>query len=101
VKIDVEGFEEYVFEGMQWTLANFNPKVIFEFNSFCMLSYGKRNPLDFMEKISTMFSTIYRFNKAEVGEGLLSLCTRDNFAIESLHQNIVIDGSVNDYLVHN
>jgi FkbM family methyltransferase len=101
IKIDVEGFEDQVFEGMVNTLSRFNPKVIFEFNSFCMLCYGKRNPLEFMKKISENFSTIYRFNKEFGEKDLLLACSLENFAVESLHQNIVFDGSVNDYLVYN
>jgi FkbM family methyltransferase len=101
IKVDVEGFEDQVFEGMVNTLSRFNPKVIFEYNSFCMVCYGKRNPLEFMKKISENFSNIYRFSKDLQDESLLIPCRVENFAVESFHQNVVMDGSVNDYLVHN
>ena len=101
IKIDVEGFEVSVFAGMKETIERFNPKIIFEFNSFCMLTQGKSDPLDFMNRISSMFQNIYRFNKEPAGSNLLIPFSKDNFAITALHQNIVLDGSVSDYYVYN
>ncbi len=101
VKIDVEGFEVRVFAGMKETIARFNPKIIFEFNTFCMLTQGKADPIDFMNSISSMFQTIHRFNKETAGANLLIPVSKENFAIEALHQNIVLDGSISDYYVYN
>ena len=101
VKIDVEGFEVRVFAGMRQTIAKFNPKIIFEFNSFCMLTQGKGDPLAFMDSISFMFKNIYRFNKEIGAANLLIPVNKTNFAVAALHQNLVLDGSVSDYYVYN
>ena len=58
IKIDTEGFESHIFEGGLKTIHKFKPKIIFEFNTFCMLAYGKRNPIDFMELIKDNFKNI-------------------------------------------
>jgi FkbM family methyltransferase len=101
VKIDVEGFEARVFAGMKETIARFNPKIIFEFNTFCMLTQAKDDPIDFMNSISSMFQTICRFNKAHTDPNLLIPVSKENFAVSALHQNIVLDGSVSDYYIYN
>jgi FkbM family methyltransferase len=100
IKIDVEGFEGQVFEGMRETLKKFNPKVIFEFNTFCMLAYGRRNPLDFLEYIDKSFTNVFRFAHGST-EGGLTLQMEKNFGISALHENIVSHGSVDDFLVWN
>jgi FkbM family methyltransferase len=101
IKIDVEGFEGQVFEGMRETLKRFNPKVIFEFNTFCMLAYGRRNPLDFLEYIDKSFTNIFRFAHASTKDGLTIQMDRKNFSISALHENIVSHGSVDNFLVWN
>lgn len=100
IKIDVEGFEKHVLDGMTETLEMFNPKVMFEFNSFCMLAYGKVNPLDFLNQISSKFKYIFRFNRNNKKE-LLEKMELENFALSALHHNIVHHGSVDDFLVFN
>jgi hypothetical protein len=101
IKIDVEGFEGQVFEGMVETLKRFNPKVIFEFNSFCMLAYGRRNPLDFLEYIDKSFTNIFRFAHGSTKDGLTFPMSRQNFGVSELHENIVSHASVDDFLVWN
>jgi FkbM family methyltransferase len=101
IKIDVEGFEPFVFAGMNKSIERFNPKIIFEFNSFCMLSFGKSNPIDFMEMINSKFDKIFRFNTGDIENNLLEPVSRENFAISAFHQNVVSDRSVNDYYVYN
>jgi len=102
IKIDTEGFESHIFEGGLKTINKFKPKIIFEFNTFCMLAYGKRNPIDFMELIKDNFKNIYRFKKDPQSTGdLLEICSRENLSIEALHNNIVYNGSVDNYLVYN
>jgi FkbM family methyltransferase len=101
IKIDVEGFEDHVFRGMTETLQKFNPRIIFEYNSFCMLAYGKTNPLEFMEMIGSRFENVYRFTKDKNSSELLQLVSRSNFGVSALHQNVVSDGSVNDYYIYN
>ena len=101
IKIDVEGFESQVFEGMRGTLSNFNPKVIFEFNSFCMLAYGRRNPLQFLDFIDKSFRHIFRFSQEKNNESLFEPVDRTNFGVQSLHINIVRNASVDNFLAFN
>jgi FkbM family methyltransferase len=60
MKIDVEGFESHVFRGAINTLNRFNPIIHFEFNSFCLMSFGKASPLEFMQFITDNFKYIFR-----------------------------------------
>ena len=102
IKIDVEGFEMQVFEGMTQTLKKFNPKILFEFNSFCMIAYGKTNPLEFLEYIDKNFSEKFIFNRGEKDSGEFLLNTvKQNFPIHYLHENIVRHASGDDFLVFN
>ena len=102
IKIDVEGYEQYVFEGMTEVLKKFNPKIIFEFNSFCMLAYGNSNPMTFLKTIESNFQFKFIFSKSqESHEGFLVPANNPDFATYYLHQNIVSHGSVDDFLVYN
>ena len=101
IKVDVEGFELQVFEGMSDTIKIYSPKIIVEFNTFCMLSYGRRNPLDFLQYLDETFTNIMRFAHRNTGEPLLVPVNRENFAVSQLHENIVLHGSVDDFLVWN
>ena len=101
IKIDVEGFEGQVFEGMRETIKRFNPKIIFEFNTFCMLAYGRRNPLDFLEYIDKSFANIVRLPRGSITDGLEHQMERRDFGILALHENIISNDSVDDFLVWN
>lgn len=102
IKIDVEGYEQYVFEGMETILNEFNPKIIFEFNSFCMLAYGNCNPMTFLKSIDERFKFKYVFNKTQDRTNeILKEANNPDFARYYLHQNIVSHGSVDDFLVYN
>ena len=99
IKIDVEGFESYVFEGMVETIARFQPRVIFEFNTFCMIAYGRTDPYKFLEMINTQFKNKYRLTKDVTSPDLLIPISEAGFVVNTLHENIVTNHSVEDYLV--
>ncbi len=101
VKIDVEGFEPQVLEGMKEVIKRFNPKIMFEFNSFALLAFGGNNPFDFLESINKKFQWKLMLSH---DPSLSDVCHEINpidFAINTLHQNIVINGSVDNFLVYN
>lgn len=63
IKIDVEGFERQVLDGMQTTLSRFNPKVILEFNTFCLICQGRNDPYSLLEFIKSTFKHKYIFSR--------------------------------------
>lgn len=59
VKIDVEGYESEVLEGAPDTLARFDPLVLLEFNSWCMISCFDRSPRQFLDRLLALFPQLY------------------------------------------
>jgi FkbM family methyltransferase len=100
IKIDVEGFEKHVFDGLSHVIEKFKPKIIFEFNTFCMLSYGRTNPFDFLTWIEKNFENRFRFSRPGESQDLLIPLPNDGFVVKALHENIVDHGSVDDFLVY-
>jgi FkbM family methyltransferase len=49
IKIDVEGFEPEVFESLEKMAAR--PVAYFEYNTWCLLAYGRHNPVVFLEEL--------------------------------------------------
>ena len=90
VKIDVEGFELDVLEGMVETIKKFKPKVVAEFNSFALACNRKISPYDLGEYILEKFGKFQYLN----GEELKAVKT-----VEQLRQFIywnMVSGSVTD-----
>jgi hypothetical protein len=83
------------------TIQKFNPKIIFEFNSFALLAFGDENPLKFLEYINTHFKNKFIFTKDLNAEELIIDSSIPNFAQHYLHENIVKNGSVDNFLVFN
>jgi FkbM family methyltransferase len=101
IKIDVEGFEMQVLNGMEKTLSRFNPKVILEFNTFCLICQGRNDPYSFLEFIKYTFKHKYIFSRNQDEERLLSKLEDENFERNLLHKNIIEHGSVDDILLFN
>ena len=101
IKIDVEGFEPKVFEGMKEVIREFNPKILFEFNSFALLAFGRSNPFDFLEWIDLNFNHKFILTRDLESGAILIEAPSDNFATHFLHENIVNHGSVDNFLVYN
>jgi FkbM family methyltransferase len=99
IKIDVEGFEQQVFEGARRTLARFKPVIYFELNSWCQLDHGKTNPIEFMEKIVSEFPAVYRVNKDPDSDVVLEKAAHEHVAQALVYANIVLHGSVDDIVV--
>ena len=100
IKIDVEGFEKLVIDGMRETIKEFRPKVIFELNSFCMIAYARTDPYRFLELIDNLFENKFKFSKDLGTSELLTAIPKEGFIRNALHSNIVTGGSVEDYLVY-
>ena len=101
VKIDVEGFEPQVLEGMKGVIKRFNPKILFEFNSFALLAFGGNNPYEFLNSINKKFR--YKFALSH-DPNLADVCYEidsTDFTINALHKNIVANRSVDNFLVYN
>jgi FkbM family methyltransferase len=102
IKIDIEGFEFQAFEGMQMTIEKFNPKIIFEYNSYCIVAYGKRNPIEFLNFVEKKFRNIHIFkHKFDENSELTESVDRNDFGIRHFHNNVVYNGSVDNFLVWN
>ena len=64
IKIDVEGFEESVLEGIIEIEARCRPAYFIEFNAWALSAFGRVNPMDFMERMLGRFAYISYMNKA-------------------------------------
>ena len=101
IKIDVEGFERQVLEGMTFTLNEFNPKVIIEFNTYCLICYGRTDPFSFLELIKEKFEFKYIFSRTRQETNLFSKLENFDFEKKLIHLNIIEHGSVDDLLLFN
>lgn len=101
IKIDVEGFELDVIEGLRSVVENSNPYVYLELNAWAILSNARLNPIDFLEELSKMFQYTYILIKG--GHGLIKPI--DIKTVQGrrsiVHDNIVVNGSVDDIVVSN
>ncbi len=101
VKIDVEGFEPQVLEGMKDVIKRFNPKILFEFNSFALLAFGGNNPFEFLESINTKFQKKFVLSHDPNFTDVCQEIEGTDFSINTLHKNIVVNASVDNFLVYN
>jgi len=58
LKIDVEGFELNVLRGGSQVINECSPILFIELNTFTMLAYGRVNPLDVIDFLTTHFDQI-------------------------------------------
>ena len=97
VKIDVEGFELDVIEGMAKTISSFNPLIIFEFNAWALMALKNINPRTALEIVRSKFSNVSRIQK----DGGLQPISDDDEAMRFLHDNLIFHGCVDDLLLWN
>jgi FkbM family methyltransferase len=59
MKIDIEGFEPFALGGARQTLRRKRPPVVYmEFNTWCLMRYGRVNPADFAEALFRWFGEV-------------------------------------------
>jgi len=103
VKIDTEGHEYKILKNAAPVLKKFNPWIYFEFNSYALITFGDTNPKEFLKWVFSNFSYVFRVDRKALGTTSQALLHRfDSRDLKSLlHQNIVSNGSVDDFLVTN
>lgn len=94
IKIDVEGYEIPVFEGMARTLAEQDVVVQTEFNAWALIAHADVNPRRFLEVLRATGMHVYH----SLPKGLKRLeSDADYFA--ALHHNLVRAGCVTDMVL--
>jgi FkbM family methyltransferase len=102
VKIDTEGHEYKILTNAAPVLKQDNPWIYFEFNSFCLSAFGDTNPKELLKFILSNFKYVFRVEKQwlNTGQALLRIFDFTDW-LTLLHENIVCNGSVDDFLVTN
>jgi FkbM family methyltransferase len=59
IKIDVEGFERHVIEGLGQTIAAFKPVVVLELNHWCLNVFQRTSVPDFLDFLRGVFPYLY------------------------------------------
>ncbi len=91
IKIDVEGFESKVLDGMKETNKLFGPLVFMEFNAFTLTAYGNISPRALLNRIIAE----YGFFIVQNDSALQKIDTPDQ-ALGFLHRNMIEHGCVDD-----
>ena len=101
VKIDVEGHEYVILENAAPVFQQHNPWIYFEYNSLCLLC-GDTNPKEFLKWIFSNFEYVFRVEKnaLNAGNALLRRVNSSDWQF-LLYENIVSNGSVDDFIVTN
>jgi len=66
VKIDVEGFEWDVIEGLRDTLDTFKPVVALELNHWCLNAFQRITVPDFFDFLRNIFPYLYAVDKTDI-----------------------------------
>jgi FkbM family methyltransferase len=66
IKIDVEGFERYVIEGLGETMARDKPAVILELNHWCLNVFQRTSVPDFFDFLRNLFPYLYAVEKKDI-----------------------------------
>ena len=90
IKIDVEGSELQVLNSAAKTLARFRPTCLIEFNSLCLMNFGRVNPVEALEQIRRIFPHVC----VVLGKQFFPIA--DNYAFIS--NNVLTHGAVNDLI---
>ena len=91
VKIDVEGFETSVLDGMKSINERWKPFIFMEFNSFTTTAYGNLSPWALLLRIRQEFGSFFE----KQGNGLVERSS-DNDLLGFLHRNMIEHGCVDD-----
>jgi len=104
IKLDIEGNEMPVLVNTLDIINDFGSLVYFEFNSWCLMSYGDTNPRNFVDWIFDNFSHVYLVDKhASPDKMLIPILDKQNVdsRYSFLYWNVVKDAFVSDFLVTN
>lgn len=93
VKIDVEGFEIDVLQGMTETISRFKPVVCMEFNSWTAIAFRDINPRDLLRAFRQLMPSTYRIN----ADGSFLKLTPDNL-MTFMSENLSLHGMVDDLI---
>lgn len=96
VKIDVEGFELDVLQGMEGVIETHRPCVLMEFNAFAQIAFRNLNPRVLLETYRRLFPNVYALTNG-FKLGLRPIKT-DEDAYYFIHDNLVHNGCVDDLL---
>lgn len=66
IKIDVEGFEQNVIEGLAGTIGRCRPVVVLELNHWCLNVFQRTSVPDFFDFLRGVFPCLYAVDRAEV-----------------------------------
>jgi FkbM family methyltransferase len=66
IKIDVEGFEKDVIEGMRTSIEKFRPVVALELNHWCLNVFQRVSVPDFLDFLRGVFPILYAVDKEDV-----------------------------------
>lgn len=102
IKIDVEGSEWAVLKGAADTIANYQPLIYVEFNSWALVAYGKNSPVDFAQWITDSFKWVYVVsNNGGAAAPLLARRLMKDDVLDFAHNNMVRNGCVENLLITN
>lgn len=65
IKIDVEGFERNVIEGLAGTIASIRPVVVLELNHWCLNVFQRTSVPDFFDFLRSVFPVLYAVDGPE------------------------------------
>jgi FkbM family methyltransferase len=98
IKIDVEGSEQSIMEASLEVTNRFGSLIMFEMNSWCMLGLHNSNPRAFLEWVTKSFSYVFMLRPREpVLLRPIAACQ----ALTALHDHLVYDGALTDFIVTN
>lgn len=66
VKIDVEGFEMNVIDGLRRSIERFRPVVVLELNHWCLNALRRTSVPDFLDFLRGIFPSLYAVDKTDV-----------------------------------
>lgn len=66
IKIDTEGFEQDVIEGLRSTLLRDRPVVTMELNHWCLNAFQRTSVPDFLDFLRGVFPCLYAVDQAEI-----------------------------------
>jgi FkbM family methyltransferase len=95
IKIDVEGHEWPVLRGAKKTIRKFNPWILLEFNSYCLIAFSRVNPRDFLDYLLDNFQQVGQVNP----EGEVYWINNKSDALAFLHDNLVKHTCIDDLLL--
>jgi FkbM family methyltransferase len=94
VKIDVEGYELDVLNGMSRTIAKFAPLIFMEFNSWTLVAFRNISPRILLDQVRKRFGEVHYL----AADGSITCARTDDDFLGLLHTNMVQHGCVDDIM---